>query len=234
MSQQDQQHPAGGPQYTNQPNQAPPGGYPPAVQGAPPGWQQTTAPRKKTHKFRNFVVFPVGGLIALIVVISAASGGGAGDNNTASTGSDTATSAPAPKASAKPSSKAATTTQAPKTQAPATTECEGSRNDPCEISLGKAFTTGKHEMAAGWKLAPQSYGGYKLVGNLKNTSDGPSMAFFTVKFLMGPSVLASFQCSSTGDLEVGQSEDIECINMSDTEKTLKPGKYDKITAQADF
>ena len=35
----------------------------------------TPAPAKKPHRFRNFVVFPVVGLIALVAILSAASGG---------------------------------------------------------------------------------------------------------------------------------------------------------------
>jgi hypothetical protein len=229
MSQQDPnqvQIPTAGPQYPQQP-----------VQGPPPGWQP---PKKKTHKFRNFVVFPFVGLIALIVVISAASGGGGA--NTASTKADTKTSAPAvqPKASAKPANKAPATTEAPKatqapkaTEAPAEVKCTGNRNDPCTIQLGVAFTVGKHTMQKGWKLKTEEFLGTKMVGTLANSSDDTSTAFFTVKFLKGSAVVANFQCSSS-ELEPKQTEDVECINMSDVSKSLKPGAYNKITAEADF
>ena len=87
---------------------------------------------------------------------------------------------------------------------------------------------------APWKLKTEDYLGTKLVGKLTNVSGDPSTAFFTVRFLKGTNLVANFQCSSSSELQPAQSEDIECINMSDTEKTLKPGRYDKITAEADF
>ena len=220
------------PQYPQDPNRP---------QEPPPGYVL----KKKTHKFRNFVVLPFVGLIALIVVISAASGGGGGTSPSAATSSDPTTTAPArqPQASTTPSAKAPTTkaptkvptTQAPKaTQPPAKDTCTGSRNDPCPVKLGVAFTVGKHTMAKGWRLKTEEYVGTKLIGTIKMTDpDGPSTAFFTVKFLNGSSVRANFQCSSS-DLETNQSEDIECYNMSDTEKSLAKGTYDRITAEADF
>lgn len=74
---QDPQYPAGGPQPQYQQPIAPPPGY---VLPKP----------KKTHKFRNFVVFPVGGLILLIGVIATGTGGG--DGSTSAT--DTSQGAP--------------------------------------------------------------------------------------------------------------------------------------------
>lgn len=79
-----------GPQDPNQPQyqhpvypgQQPPQGYQPPMQGWPPK-------PKKTHKFRNFVVFPLVGLVALMVVITAASGGGS-SNTPAADASKTA------------------------------------------------------------------------------------------------------------------------------------------------
>jgi hypothetical protein len=50
-------------------------------QQPPPGYVL----KKKTHKFRNFVVFPFVGVIALIVVISVAASGGGGTSPSAST-----------------------------------------------------------------------------------------------------------------------------------------------------
>ncbi|RCW39688.1 uncharacterized protein DUF4352 [Halopolyspora algeriensis] len=41
---------------------------------------------KKTHKFRNFIILPVGGLLALILVIAVASNGGGGDTTTPAPG----------------------------------------------------------------------------------------------------------------------------------------------------
>lgn len=78
------------PQDSNQPPVQPqyPGGQPQPQQpiAPPPGY---VLAKKKTHKFRNFVVFPIAGLIALGIVISAAGGGGSTDPS-ASTNSSTA------------------------------------------------------------------------------------------------------------------------------------------------
>lgn len=141
-----------------------------------PGQQQPGQPqqqpqvvyveRKKTHKFRNFVVLPIVGLIALIIVISAATSGGGDD------GTD-------------PSAATSGTTAGAQT-----------RNDPRPVTPGKAFTIGKHTLATGWKVQYAEYGGSSVVGTVTNTSSGTSTAFFSIKFLKGTTVLANFQCTT--------------------------------------
>lgn len=75
---------------TQQPPQQPYPGGPQEPQGpqyyAPP-------PKKKTHKFRNFIVFPFLAFIVLIIVIVAASSGGGSDTPNAK---DDATTTKAP------------------------------------------------------------------------------------------------------------------------------------------
>jgi hypothetical protein len=221
MSQQDQNQP----QYQGQ--------QPPIV--APPGWTPPKPPKKPFYKRTWFIV--VASIVGLIVLVSVIPSNGDGDS---ATSADTTTSAPTaaasqPKASAKPTTKTPAITPAPTaTQPPADTQCTGNRNDPCPVKLGTAFTVGKHRMEKGWKLQTEEYLGTKIVGSITNVSDDASMAYFHVKFLKGNQVLANFQCASTGDLEAKQAEDIECVNMSDTQKSLKKGSYDKITAEADF
>jgi hypothetical protein len=223
-------------QYPQDPQSQYPAGGPPqpgyqAPAGAPPGWSPPKPPKKPFFKRTWFIV--VASIVGLIVLVSVIPSNG--DGTTASTASDPSTSAPIqqPKASTKPSASAPATTQAPK--APEVAKCTGSRNDPCPVKLGVAYTVGKHTMSRGWKLKTQEYVGTQLVGTLTMTSDDdePSTAFFTVKFLKGNQVVANFQCSSS-ELEKGQTEDIECHNMSDVTKPLKAGTYDKITAEADF
>lgn len=243
-----QQYPQGEPQYA--------AGEPQGPQGPQQGWQQQgyqpgTPPKPpKKPFFKRTWVIVTGSVLALFVVIGIAGNGGDSKNAASTTdakASTPASSAPSakppastkPSASAKPATKAPATT-APATKAPATTQapanttCEGSRNDPCPVTLGVAFTVGKHKVDRGWKLKTEQYLGTKLIGKLSNVSDEPSTAFFTVRFLKGNELVANFQCSSSSELQPQQSEAIECYNMSDVQKTLKKGSYDKITAQADF
>src|SRR3954462_4657350 len=113
-----QQYPPG-PNQTQNAGGQPPGYQPPEYPGQQPQQpaQVVYVERKKTHKFRNFVVLPLVGLIALIIIISAASSGGGSDPTAASKSG----SAPA-------------------------------RNEPRPVQVGKAFTIGKHQLDAGWKL----------------------------------------------------------------------------------
>jgi len=179
QGQQSPQYPQGpqGPQY-----------------GGPP-------PKKKTHKFRNFIVFPFLAFIVLIVVIAATSSGGGGSTPDA-TGDGTT-----------------------KTEAPA------DRGQPRPVTLGTAFTIGKHQFGAGWKMTYQQYLGSSLSGTVTNVSDDTSTAIFHVKFLKGNTVLGNFQCS-TNDLEPGQSEQVECHNMVTAAQRVTG--YDKVTAEATF
>lgn len=162
--------------------------------------------RKKKHRFRNFVVLPFLSLIVLIIIIVAAtSGGGDGSTPTATGGATTKTKA----APAKPED----------------------RGQPRAVTVGKAFTIGKHRFDAGWKMQYEEYLGTKLAGSVTNVSADTSTAFFHVKFLKGNTVLANFQCS-TNDLEPGQTENVECLNMVSTTKRVTG--YDKVTAEATF
>lgn len=106
------------------------------------------------------------------------------------------------------------------------------RGDPRPVNVGEAFTLGKHRFDAGWKVQYREYLGPQLVGQVTNVSKDTSTAFFHVKFLKGAKVVANFQCT-TGDLEPGQSEDVECYNTIDV---TGDGKllYDKVTAEATF
>lgn len=187
---------------------------------------------KKTHKFRNFVVFPFVGFVALIIVIVAAASGG-GETPTASTAGDDAASGKAAVADskAKPEAKADHKTK------PATNndseECSGDKRDPCVVKLGQAWAKGKHRLDKGWKVTYVQYVGPQLEGSVTNISDEPGSAFFNVKFLKGSKVVANMQCT-TGELEPGQSEDVECFNMTDKDSALRPGTYDIITAETTF
>jgi hypothetical protein len=201
------------PNTAQQPRQdpPPPGGSPPPGYPAP----AYPPPPKKTHKFRNFVVFPFLGLIALIVVIAATGGGDSTNPNAATSGEPTSTAATKP-----PVKPSATEPTQPE-----------SRNDPRVVTPGKAFVLGQHKLNTGWKLTYQEYLGTQLVGTLTNVGDDSSSAFFHVKFLKGSTVLANFQCMSD-DLEVGQTQQIECFNSVTSTKRVTG--WDKVTAEADF
>ena len=178
------QYPAGGPQPQYQQPIAPPPGY---VLPKP----------KKTHKFRNFVLFPIVGLILLVGVIATGTGGGDGGTN-------------------------------------ASTDSQGApltRNDPRAVTPGKAFTIGKHTMAAGWKVNYEQYTGSKVTGTVTNSSKSTSTAFFSIKFLRGKTVVANFQCS-TEELEPTQSQAVECLNMVGT--TTRLTDWTSVTAEATF
>ncbi|WP_432879889.1 hypothetical protein ACQPYH_34030 [Kribbella sp. CA-245084] len=195
-----QQYPQG-PNQTQNPGGQQPGYQQPQYPGQPqPPAQVVYVERKKTHKFRNFVVLPFVGLIALIIIISAASSGGGGSDPTTANKSG---SAPA-------------------------------RNEPRPVQVGKAFTIGKHQLDAGWKLKYTEYIGTSLTGTVTNVSKSTSTAIFSVKFLKGSQVVGNMQCTSN-ELEPGQQEAVECLNTVDgAASLLGKGAYDKVTAEATF
>lgn len=201
MSDQNQYPQDQPPQQPGQPYYGPPQGQPqPQYYGQPP--------KKKTHKFRNFVVFPFLAIVVVIIIASAAGGGSS--NNSATPDASTQVSAKGP----------ARTKSAPQ-----------SRNDPRAVTPGKPFTVGKHQLDAGWKVTYEQYIGSKLVGSVTNVSNDTSTAFFEVKFLKGNNVLANFQCS-TQELEPNQKQQVECYNQVTT--TQRVTGWDKVTAEATF
>jgi hypothetical protein len=70
---------------------------------------------------------------------------------------------------------------------------------------------------------------FQVTGKAKNVSEATSTMFIHIKFISkSGEVLGNVECS-TGDLEPGQTERINCL--SDGQYT---SKYDKVTAEADF
>jgi hypothetical protein len=108
-------------------------------------------------------------------------------------------------------------------------EQDQQKNAPRAVVVGKAFTIGKHETLAGWKVTKDAgLGGFQVAGSVKNTSDATSTAFLHFKFLDAKgTVLGNVQCNS-GDLEPGQTQVLNCI----PDGTF--GKYVKVTAEATF
>ena len=108
-------------------------------------------------------------------------------------------------------------------------DAEADRNAPRDVTVGKAFTIGKHETQAGWKVTKDSVlGGFQVSGKVKNVSDATSSSFIHFKFLSASGeVLGNVQCSS-GDLEPGQVQALSCSPDG------KFGKYAKVTAEATF
>ena len=100
---------------------------------------------------------------------------------------------------------------------------------PCEIHVGKAFVLGKHQVQAGWKVAPSDGLDLpELTAKARNTSDKASAMFVTIKFLRGDEVVMNISCT-TDQLEPGQ---VQAANCFGGEKFTK--KYDRITAEATF
>ena len=103
-----------------------------------------------------------------------------------------------------------------------------SKNDPIPVTVGKAFTIGKHQTLAGWTVTKDALGSFAITGKVKNVSDKTSTAFFHVKFLNATDeVLGNVQCNSS-DLEPGQTETLNCISDG------KYAKFAKVTAEATF
>jgi hypothetical protein len=105
-------------------------------------------------------------------------------------------------------------------------------NAPREVTPGKAFTIGSHEVLDGWKVKADSTFGdaeFQVTGKAKNVSEATSTMLIHLKFIdKSGDVLGNAECS-TEDLEPGQTERMTCI--SDGRYT---SKYDKVTAEADF
>ncbi|GAA0940018.1 hypothetical protein GCM10009554_30340 [Kribbella koreensis] len=104
---------------------------------------------------------------------------------------------------------------------------DASKNAPRPVTVGTAFTLGKHETLAGWTVKNES-GMFTVTGKVKNTSKATSSAFLHLKFLTATGeVLGNVGCNSA-DLEPGQTQVLNCIPDG------KFGKYTKITAEATF
>jgi hypothetical protein len=114
----------------------------------------------------------------------------------------------------------------------ASQQAEDDRNAPREVTPGKAFTIGSHKVLEGWKVEADSTFGdpeFQVTGKAKNVSDATSTMFIHLKFVdKSGEVLGNVDCS-TGDLEPGQTEQMNCL--SDGHYT---SEYDKVTAEADF
>jgi hypothetical protein len=103
----------------------------------------------------------------------------------------------------------------------------GGKNAPQVVVVGQAFTIGKHETLAGWKVVNE-IGMFTVTGKVKNISEDTSTAFIHIKFLSATGeVLGNVACNS-GDLEPGQVQALSCLPDG------KYGKYAKVTAEATF
>jgi hypothetical protein len=62
------------------------------------------------------------------------------------------------------------------TEASQSQQVADDRNAPREVTPGKAFTVGKHETLAGWKVEDTSLGDamFSVAGKVKNISDATS------------------------------------------------------------
>lgn len=102
------------------------------------------------------------------------------------------------------------------------------RNEPQEVTVGKAFSIGKHQTLAGWTVTSQAEM-FSITGKVKNVSDTTSTAFLHFKFLSKTGeVLGNVQCNSS-DLEPGQTQVLNCVPDGRFSKA-----YVKVTAEATF
>jgi hypothetical protein len=117
------------------------------------------------------------------------------------------------------------------TEASQSHQAEVDRNAPREVTPGKAFTVGKHQTLAGWKVEQDTGLGdamFNVSGKVKNVSNETSTAFIHFKFIdKSGEVLGNVDCNS-GDLEPGQTQVLNCIPDG------KFGNYTKVTAEATF
>jgi len=117
------------------------------------------------------------------------------------------------------------------TEASQSQQAEDDKNAPREVTPGKAFTIGNHQTLAGWKVKQDTSLGdamFDVTGKVKNVSDATSTAFIHFKFIdSSGEVLGNVECNSS-DLEPGQTQSLNCIPDG------KYGKYEKVTAEADF
>jgi hypothetical protein len=106
-------------------------------------------------------------------------------------------------------------------------QCDRDKREPCTVEAGQAFTIGRHETQAGWKVVSE-YGRFGITAKVRNVSDRAGGAFMTFKFLRGDEVLGDVLCTS-GQLEPRQVATLNCI--SDGEYSTS---FQRITAEATF
>jgi len=102
------------------------------------------------------------------------------------------------------------------------------RSEPQEVTVGKAFSIGKHQTLAGWTVSSEA-GMFSVAGKVTNVSDSTSTAFLHFKFVSKTGeVLGNVQCNSS-DLEPKQTQVLNCIPDGQFSKA-----YAKVTAEATF
>ncbi|WP_408897580.1 hypothetical protein ACJ5H2_00395 [Nocardioides sp. R1-1] len=97
---------------------------------------------------------------------------------------------------------------------------EAENDKPKEVSEGAAFTHDGYEVAAGWKVAEEEFGGTNIV-DMKVTAvesddiEGGRSALFTFRFYKGTDVLLEVTCSSN-EMQVGESSKMDCFGDGET------------------
>ena len=92
---------------------------------------------------------------------------------------------------------------------------EAENDKPKAVTEGQAFEHDGYEIAAGWKVADEEFGGTNITG-LKVTAaeadedvDGGRSAFLTFRFYKGTDVLLEVSCNSN-EMQVGESSKMDC------------------------
>lgn len=188
---------------------------------------------KNTTKTALIIVGSIFGGLILIGVLGSIGADKSTDTGDAAQATTSTSSAPSSASTQKPAPK----TTAPKATAPVkqtqpaapkvACEDQEDRSEPCEIKVGSVFKLGSHTVLAGWKIKDSGFG-MTIAGKAKNTDDTTSTMFVHIKFLKGDEVVANVMCT-TGDLEPGQSEAMNCIPDGTYTK-----KFTKVTAEATF
>jgi hypothetical protein len=188
---------------------------------ARPPFRPRQEPPKK-HIARN-VLLVVGSVVVALIGIVAAGGG----DTTKPRAADIQNPATAPAATKATAPKAT----APKPTAPAKADVacadQEDRPAPCVVTVGSAFTLGKHQVLAGWTIVDSGFG-MTIAGQAKNVSDDASTMFINVRFFRGDEVIADLTCN-TGELLAGQIETMNCLAGGTYTR-----QFDKVTAEAAF
>ena len=95
----------------------------------------------------------------------------------------------------------------------ASQQAEDDRNAPREVTPGEAFTICSHKVLDGWNVKVDTSLGdaqFNVTGKAKNVSEATSTMFVHFKFISkSGEVLGNVECT-TGDLEPGQTETMNC------------------------
>lgn len=90
---------------------------------------------------------------------------------------------------------------------------EEANDKPKPVAAGAAFTHDDFDVAAGWKVAAEQFGGTTIKGlRVTNNADEARHAQLTFTFVKGQENLGEIECSSN-ELQPGQSSRMDCFSF---------------------